>query len=184
MPSQYDFAYDEEGTMVRGIKRVGGSTAAVIAGAIALGACGGTTEYAGEFTVANGDSSFYVGELFRHDTVTVKCAEQGGAITATISESSTGNEFVTTQPAEGSGPAGGMLTLGETGEEITWEVSDSGSEENPFSNDMQSGQPVSWTDTGILEFGTGLRQATTSSDDGEVRVQIPGQVDCSGDSGG
>ena len=84
--------------MVRGIKRGGGSTAAVIAGAIALGACGGTTEYAGEFTVANGDSSFCVGELFRHDTVTVQCAERGGAITAAISESSTGNEFVPTNP--------------------------------------------------------------------------------------
>lgn len=114
MPSQYDFAYDEEGPMARGIKRVGGSTAAVIACAIALGACGGATEYAGEFTVASGDSSFCVGELFRHDTVTVQCAERGGVITATISESGTGNELVTAQPAEGSGPADGVLTLGET----------------------------------------------------------------------
>lgn len=110
--------------------------------------------------------------------MTVTCTEQGGNISATISESNTGNEFTTTQPEQGSGPAGGVLTLGETGEEFTWEVSDSGSEENPFSNDMQSGQPDSWTDTGIMEFGTGLRQATTENDDGEVRVQIPGQADC------
>ena len=183
LPAQEDCAYDEEGIMVRDLKRVGVSTAAVVAAVLALGACGGTNEYAGEFTVANGDSSFYVGELFRHDTVSVTCMEKGGTITATISESETGNEFTTTQPDEGSGPAGGTLTMGDSNEEFTWELSASGDEENPFADEMQSGEPVSWTDTGILEFGTGLRQATTGSDDGEVRVQIPGQVDCSGEPG-
>lgn len=139
-------------------------------------------EYPGEFTVANGDSSFYVGELFRPDTVTVTCTEKGGTITATITESRTGNEFVTTQPDGGNGLAGGTLTLGESGEEFTWTVRDGATtnDENPFEDEMQSGDPVSWTDTGILVFGSGLRQATTKSDEGEVRVQFPGQVDCSG----
>ena len=45
---------------------------------LTLAACGGATEYPGEFTVANGDSSFYVGELFQRDTVTVKCTEKAG----------------------------------------------------------------------------------------------------------
>ena len=148
---------------------------------LTLAACGGATEYPGEFTVANGDSSFYVGELFRHDTVTVKCTEKGGTITATISESRTGNEFTTTQPDEGSGPAGGVLPLGESVDEFTWEINDSG---DGFSNDMQSGEPVMWSDTGVLDFGSGMRQDTTRSEEGSVRVQIPGQVDCSSGSEG
>lgn len=166
--------------------RVAIATALASVSAFALSACGGANEYPGEFTVANGDSSFYVGELFRHDTVTVTCTEKGGTVTATISESRTGNEFVTTQPDEGSGLAGGTLTLGESGEEFTWEVRDGATadDDNPFEDEMQSGEPVSWTDTGILEFGSGLRQATTKSDAGEVRVQIPGQVDCSSGSEG
>ncbi|MGP5484675.1 hypothetical protein ACTXMZ_17015 [Brachybacterium alimentarium] len=171
---------------------------AMIAAVVTLGlaACGGgvsetssggaANEWSGVFTVANGDSSFYVGELFRHDTVTVKCTEKGGTISAVISESRTGNKFVTTQPDEGSGLAGGTLTLGEGGEEFTWAVRDGATaeEENPFEGEMQSGEPVAWTDTGMLEFGSGLRQATTNGDEGEVRVQIPGQVDCSGGSEG
>lgn len=168
----------EEGIkfMGRNLRLIGSSSAAVVATALTLSACGGTNEYPGEFTVTNGDSEFYVGESFRYDTVTVKCTEEGGTITATFTEARTGNEFTTTQPDEGSGPAGGVLTLGESGEEFNWEVSDSGDEENPFEND----QPVIWSDTGIMDFGTGLRQATTKSGDGSVRVQFPGQVDCSG----
>ncbi|WP_240372159.1 hypothetical protein [Brevibacterium zhoupengii] len=158
--------------------------AGTVIATLALSACGGTNEYPGEFTVANGDSSFYVGELFRHDTVTVTCTEKSGTITATIAESRTGNTFVTTQPEEGSGLAGGTLTTGDD-EDYTWEVSDRATtdDENPFTGDMQSGEPVSWTDTGVLSFGSGLRQATTNSDEGEVRVQIPGQVDCSAGEG-
>lgn len=166
------------------LRRLAIATATVSLSAFALSACGGTTEWNGEFTVANGDSSFYVGELFRPDTVTVTCTEKGGTITATISESQTGNEFVTTQPDEGDGLAGGTLTLGESGDEFTWEVRDGATadpnDENPFKNDQQSGVPIVWTSTGVLDFGSGLRQATTNSDEGEVRVQVPGQVDCSG----
>ncbi|WP_137770446.1 hypothetical protein [Brachybacterium sp. SGAir0954] len=134
--------------------------------------------------MANGDSSFYVGNLHRSDTVTVTCSEKGGTITATITASDDGAEFTTTQPDEGSGLAGGTLTM--DGEEFTWEVRDGATadDEKPFVDEMQTGEPVSWSDTGILEFGSGLRQATTKSDEGEVRVQIPGQVDCSGGSGG
>lgn len=47
---------------------------------------------------------------------------------------------------------------------------------------MQSGKPVAWTDPGVLEFGSGLRLATTNSEEGEGRVEIPGQVNCSGGS--
>lgn len=176
----------EEGIkfMGRNLRLIGSSSAAVVATALTLSACGGTNEYPGKFTVTNGDSEFYVGESFRYDAVTVKCTEKGGTITATFTESRTGNEFTTTQPDEGSGPAGGVLTLGESGEEFTWEVSDSGDEENPFENVQQSGQPVIWSDTGIMDFGKGLRQATTKSNEGSVCVQFPGQVDCSSGSEG
>lgn len=157
--------------------------AGIALAALALSACGGANEHPGEFTVANGDSSFYVGNQHRSDTVTVKCSEKGGTITATITASDDGAEFTTTQPDEGSGLAGGTLTM--DGEEFTWEVHDGATadDEKPFVDEMQTGEPVTWTDTGILEFGSGLRQATTKSDEGEVRVQIPGQVDCSGGSG-
>lgn len=183
-----------ERMVLTGRKHSGVAALAVVA-AFGLAGCSGggedggggedaTNEYPGEFTVANGDSSFYVGELFRHDTVTVKCTEQGGTITATISESRTGNEFVTTQPNGGSGLAGGSLTLGESGEEFTWTVRDGApaDDEKPFEDEMQTGEPVAWTETGTLEFGSGLHQSTTKSDEGEVVVQIPGQVDCSGGS--
>ena len=175
---QLGCAYKEEGVVIMGprLNFVGASAVAVVAATLTLTACGGTNEYAGEFTVANGDSTFYVGELFRHDTVTVKYTEKGGTITATISESETGNEFTTTQPDEGSGPSGGTLTMGDSGEEFTWELSGSG---DGFSNDMQSGEPAMWSDTGVLDFGRGMRQETTGSEDGSVNVQIPGQVDCS-----
>lgn len=72
--------------------------------------------------------------------------------------------------------------MGDSGEEFTWEVSASGDEEHPFENAQQTGSPVNWTDTGVIEFGSGLRQATTKSNEGEVRVQIPGQVDCTADT--
>lgn len=72
--------------------------AGIALASLTLTACGGTNEYPGEFTVSNGDSSFYVGNQHRSDTVTVKCSEKGGTITATLSESETGSEFTTTQP--------------------------------------------------------------------------------------
>ncbi|SMX85155.1 hypothetical protein BSP109_02016 [Brevibacterium sp. Mu109] len=159
------------------------ATVAVSVSALTLSACGGTTEWNGQFTVANGDSSFYVGNLHRADNVTVECSEKGGTISATITASDDGSVFTTTQPDDGSGPAGGTLKMGD-GEEFTWEVSDSGNAEHPFENDEQTGSPVTWTDTGVVEFGSGLRQATTKSDEGEVRVQIPGQVDCASGSEG
>lgn len=159
---------------------------AVIAGVaistLALSACG-AKEYPGEFTVANGDSEFYVGNgPHRHDTVTVRCSEKGGTITATLTESNTGNSFTTTQPEEGAGLAGGTLTMGDSGDEYVWNVRDGATaeDEHPFEDDMQSGDPVTWTDNASFTFGSGVRQATTKSDDGEVRVQTPGEVVCSG----
>ncbi|MGO2423399.1 hypothetical protein [Glutamicibacter arilaitensis] len=67
--------------------------------------------------------------------------------------------------------------MSRSGKEFIWELSDSGDEEYLFTNEMQSGMPVSWTGAGILEFGFGLRQAITANHEREVRVQIPGQVD-------
>lgn len=101
---------------------------------LTLSACGGANEYPGEFTVANGDSSFYVGNQHRSDTVTVKCSEKGGTITATITASDNGAEFTTTQPDEGSGLAGGTLTM--DGEEFIWEVRDGATadDEKPFAD--------------------------------------------------
>lgn len=161
---------------------------AVIAGVaisvLALSACG-AKEYPGEFTVANGDSSFYVGNgPHRPDTVTVRCSEKNGTITATLTESKTGNSFSTTQPKEGAGLAGGTLTMGDSGDEYVWKVRDGATaeDEHPFEDEMQSGDPVTWTDNDSFTFGSGVRQATTKSDDGEVRVRTPGEVVCSGNA--
>lgn len=159
--------------------RIGIATATVSLSALTLAACGGETKYPGEFTVAHGDNEYYVGELFRYDAVTITCTEKGGTISATFTEGRTGNEFTTTQPDSGSGPAGGVLTLGESGEKFVWEVEDPNDEEHPFKNDQQRGQPVIWSDTGVMSFGKGLGQKTTKSEDGVVIVQFPGQVDCS-----
>lgn len=162
----------------RGITVIAG----VAISALALSACG-TTEYPGEFTVANGDSSFYVGNgPHRPETVTVQCSEKGGNITATLTESETGNTFTTTQPDEGSGLAGGTLTMGQGGDKYEWTVRDGATteDEHPFEDEMQSGEPVTWTAAGMLSFGSGVRQATTDNEDGEVRVQTPGEVDCAG----
>src|SRR5690606_18770720 len=91
--SHLGVAYKEERHMARrGRTHAAGATAGLVAVGLALAGCGSTNEYEGEFTVANGDSSFYVGEMFRHDTVTVTCTEKRGTVTATITESRTGNE--------------------------------------------------------------------------------------------
>ena len=173
---------DTVGRKARWRGRVVSVTALVSISALALTACG-AKEYSGAFTVTNGDSSFYVGNgPHRPEAVTVQCSEKGGTITATLTESETGNTFTTTQPDEGSGPAGGTLTMGDGGKEYEWTVRNGAAEgdDHPFENEMQSGEPVSWTDTGMFSFGSGVRQATTDNDDGEVRVQTPGEVDCSG----
>lgn len=159
-----------------------------------------TNEYPGEFTVANGDSTFYVGDgPHRPDTVTVTCAETDGLITATIKESRTGNTFTTTQPEAGAGYAGGTLTLGDTGEEITWEPLDDLDEETirlanshpdargdarVFAEEHQEGSPITWEADGTFEFGYGLKvvsdAATYEEQEALQEVGVPGRVDCSG----
>src|SRR5699024_4137223 len=106
-----------------------------------------------------------------------QCSEKGGTITATLTESETGNSFTTVQPEEGSGPAGGSLTMGEGGQKYEWIVRDGATteDEHPFENDLQSGDPVMWTENGTFSFGSGVRQATTDNDDGQVQVQTPGE---------
>lgn len=157
-------------------------------------------QYPGEFTVANGDSEFYVGDgPHRPDTVTVSCAETDGRITATISESQTGNTFTTTQPEAGAGYAGGTLTLGENGEEVTWEPLDGLDEDTirlanshpdvrgdalVFKEEHQEGSPVTWEADGTMEFGYGLKvmsdAATYEEQETLSQVAVPGRVDCSG----
>lgn len=156
---------------------------------LTLSACAGAEEYPGEFTVANGDSRFYVGTgPHRPDTVSVQCSKKSDVTTATITESQSGNTFVTTQPEEGSGYAGGTLTMGDGGEEFTWvpregiTEGDVQGDGQVFEDEMQDGAPVLWTDNGTFTFGYGLRQHTTRVDDGQVKVQTPGEVMCSGDS--
>lgn len=166
--------------------------------AITLTACGGAepsapeepaeaaaSEYPGEFTVANGDSEFYVGNgPHRPDTVSAMCSEKDGVITATITESKTGNTFTTTQPEAGAGYAGGTLTLGD-GSEFTWVPLDGVTDEEIrgdaqiFEDKMQDGFPVLWNPDGTFSFQSGLQQQTTKSEDGAVSVQTPGEVDCS-----
>lgn len=155
--------------------------------ALALSACGGSTEYPGEFTVANGDSTYYVGDgPHRPESVTAECSEQGGVITATITETKSGNTFTTTQPEEGRGYAGGTLTLGDGGEEFTWVPLDSATDEDMrgaggqvFEDEMQEGAPVLWAEDGTFQFQYGgLSQKTTKTDDGMVTVGVPGGVSC------
>lgn len=200
MPSHLDVAYKGELRMVGTTRK--GAAIATIAAVAALGfvACGqagsdgaavggGANEWNGEFSVANGDSQFYVGDgPHRPDTVTVKCSDKGGVITATLTESQTGNTFTTAQPDGGEGYAGGTLTLGDGGEEFTWKPLDGVTDEDirgdaqVFEDEMQDGSPVLWTGNDSFTFGTGLTQRATKSGDGQVRVQTPGQVDCSGGS--
>lgn len=157
-------------------------------------------EYPGEFTVANGDSQYYVGDgPYRPESVTVMCSETDGLITATITESETRSTFTTTQPEAGAGYTGGTLTLGDTGEEITWEPLDGLDEETirlanshpdargdarVFDEDHLEGAPVTWEVDGTFEFGYGLAamsDATTLEErEAEAQVYIPGRVDCSG----
>ncbi|SMX86214.1 hypothetical protein [Brevibacterium aurantiacum] len=157
-------------------------------------------EYPGEFTVANGDSQYYVGNgPHRPESVTVMCSEEGGVITATITESDTRNAFTTTQPEAGAGYAGGTLTLGDTGEEITWEPLDGLDEETirlanshpdargdarVFEEEHLEGSPVTWEVDGTFEFGNGLAamsdEATYEEREVVAQVSIPGRVDCSG----
>lgn len=178
--------------------RIVGITLGSAAIAIALTACGGTessppkesgvspiTEYPGEFTVANGDSEFYVGNgPHRPDTVSAVCREDGGVVTATITESQTGNTFTTTQPEAGAGYAGGTLILGD-GSEFTWVPLDGITDEKIrgdaqiFKDKTQDGSPVLWNPDGTFSFQSGLQQQTTKSEDGVVSVQTPGEVDCS-----
>lgn len=167
--------------------RIAIATATASISALALSACGGTSEWDGAFTVANGDSEFFIGDgPHRADTMTVKCSEDGGAITATITESQTGNTFTTTQPDEGEGYSGGTLTLGDGGEEFTWNLLDSATDEDMrgggpvFEDDAQSGAPVLWADDNTFTFQYGgLTQKTTKTDTGSVVVTAPGSVDCS-----
>lgn len=166
--------------------RIAIATATASLSAFALSACGGVEEWDGAFTVANGDSQFYVGNgPHRPDTVSVTCSEKGGVISATLTESQTGNTFTTTQPDGGEGYSGGTLTV--DGDEFTWKPLDGVTDEDirgdaqVFEDEMQDGSPVLWSGN-TFTFGTGLTQKTTKSDDGQVRVQTPGEVDCSGGS--
>ncbi|MGP5077994.1 hypothetical protein ACTXKZ_08035 [Brachybacterium alimentarium] len=156
-------------------------------------------EYPGEFTVANGDSTFYVGDgPHRPESVTVMCSETSGVITAILTESSTRNEFTTTQPENGAGYAGGTLTLGDSGEEITWvplddldddtirlanSHPDARGDARVFEDDSQEGSPVTWEADGTFEFGYGLKVVSDAATDEEQetlqQVQAPGRVDCS-----
>lgn len=156
---------------------------------LALSACGGTSEYPGEFTVANGDSSFYVGDgPHSRDYVTATCTEDGGKLSITVTESRSGNSFTTTQPEGGDGYAGGTLTLGD-GQAFTWVpvegVTDEEirTEDHVFEDASQSGAPVLWTGNRIT-FGNGLRQQTTKVDAGAVYVQTPGEIVCDDSSAG
>ncbi|MEW1990143.1 hypothetical protein AB0365_16920 [Brevibacterium casei] len=144
---------------------------------------GSATEYPGEFTVANGDSTFRVGyDETRAGTVSATCSDGGGVITATVTESTTGNVFTTTQPEGGSGYAGGTLTLGDGSGEYVWvplagiDAEDVRGDTQIFEDESQSGSPVLWNADGTADFGTGIRHET---EEGELRVQTPGLLDCS-----
>lgn len=94
-----------------------------------------------------------------------------------------GNVFTTTQPESGAGYAGGTLTLGDGSGEYTWvpidgiNAEDIRGDAQIFEDESQSGSPVLWNPDGTADFGTGIRQET---DEGELRVQTPGLLDCSG----
>lgn len=186
--------------------RVATTLATVAVAALALTACSGgadtssdgsapaengqesqasaANEYPGSFTVQNNDSTFRVGyDETNPDTVSATCSESDGLITATVTESTSGNVFTTTQPESGAGYAGGTLTLGDGSGEYTWvpidgiNAEDIRGDAQIFEDESQSGSPVLWNPDGTADFGTGIRQET---DEGELRVQTPGLLDCSG----
>lgn len=186
--------------------RVATTLATVAVAALALSACSGGDgtasgeaapagnnedaqasgeEYPGEFTVANGDSEFYVGDgPWRHDTVSAMCSAKDGIITATITESTSGASFTTTQPAEGAGYAGGTLTMGD-GNEYTWVPLDGISDEDirgdgqVFEDESQAGSPITWNADGTADFGSGPRVESEDGQSTVVQVRVPGLLDCS-----
>lgn len=72
--------------------------------------------------------------------------------------------------------------MGHGGDKYVWTVRDGATseDEHPFEDEMQSGDPVTWTENNTFAFGSGVRQATTDNYDGEVRVQTPREAACSG----
>ena len=143
------------------------------------------SEYPGEFTVANGDSEFYVGDgPWRHDTVSAMCNTKDGVITATMSESTSGATFTTTQPAEGAGYAGGTLTMAD-GTEYTWTPLDGITDEmyrngeQIFEDESQAGSPITWNADGTADFGSGPRVEAEDGQSTVVQVSVPGLLDCS-----
>lgn len=166
--------------------------------ALALTSCGGASansansakasngEWPGKFTVANGDSEFYVGGgPYEYEKVTAMCSGKDGALTVTLSETVSGNSFTTTQPEGGSGYAGGTLTLGDGSTTFTWVPREGITEddilsgESVFEDPTQDGSPAIWNNDGSLTFGGSINQSTTKVEDGVVSVFTPGEILCS-----
>lgn len=184
------------GRKARVLGRFALATATISISALALTACGGngggggaaggSSEWAGTFTVANSDSEFYLGGgPYRADAITVKCSKAGGAITATLKGTATGNVFTTTQPASGRGYSGGELTMGG-GDKYTWVPIDGVNQEQILTNEpsfqageTQDGTPALWSENGTVDLGSGMAELTTRTDDGMVKVATPGKIDCS-----
>ena len=173
----------EQKNRMRG--RVVTTTALLSASLLALSACG-AKEYPAEFTVQNGDSSVAVGEEYRYTDVTGMCSEKGGQITLTLTAEKSGNKFTTTQPEEGSGYAGGTLTMGD-GKEYTFTPLEGITEEDVrgdaqiFENKEQDGTPPLWSEDGSVSIAAPMYQMTTDNEQGEVRVQSAGKILCQGD---
>lgn len=188
----------------RSRSRVATTFATIAVAAVALSACSGeddtasgdsappeggsasqSNEYPGEFTVQNGDSEFYVGDgPHRYTSVSAMCSESNGVITATVTESKSGNTFTTTQPAEGAGYSGGTLTMGD-GTEYTWTPLDGITDEmyrngeQIFEDETQAGSPVTWNADGTASLGAGPRVENESDQSTVVQVSAPGLLDCS-----
>ncbi|MCT1921515.1 hypothetical protein M3C63_06545 [Brevibacterium luteolum] len=160
---------------------------------LGLSACG-AKEYDGKLLLENNEPSHDMGSgSHSRDTIKVKCEEKGGVITATVTESKTGNTFTTTQPEGGTGWAGGTLVYNEgNGEEFTWEVKDGieteddimdarSSNTSVFTGENQEGTPLFWMEDGTFNWVLGgqLIQHTTRSEKGYVSVALRGGVDCS-----
>src|SRR5699024_12318491 len=88
------------------------------------------------------------------DAVAVECSEDGGVITATLTEPESGNTVTTTQPEGGEGYAASTLTMsgsesefvprdGETAEDVDKRATESAADVPPiFENEDQYGAPI------------------------------------------
>src|SRR5699024_10912094 len=178
--------------------KVASVAATVAVAALALTGCSGGNDspsgeaggtYPGQLTGAEG--TLTIGDVgVTADALTVECSEDGGVITATLTEPESGNTVTTTQPEGGEGYAAATLTTsgseiefvprdGVTSEDVEKLATESAEDVPPiFENEDQYGSPIEWASDGTADFYMGLHQEAEG--ESPVEVDVPGgTLDCS-----